>query len=126
MSGMTLILTERLRQVTVEGYTTEHDDQHRDCELRKAADCYAFIPGMSRRPFVVRNWPWDWCYWKPSPQSRVRELTKAGALYLAEADRQRRLGHAPTAKLMDAKASAMAMKIDRIQRADSWRAKAKK
>ena len=30
---------------------------------------------------------WDWTWWKPSPNDRIRELSKAGALIAAEIDR---------------------------------------
>ena len=32
-------------------------------------------------------WPWALSQWKPTPDDRIRELTKAGALIAAEIDR---------------------------------------
>jgi hypothetical protein len=32
-------------------------------------------------------WPWSKHWWKPTPNDRVRELVKAGALIAAEIDR---------------------------------------
>ena len=32
-------------------------------------------------------WPWNGSYWKPTPDDRIKELTKAGALIAAEIDR---------------------------------------
>ena len=60
------VLAERLRQVDGEGWTPEHDDQHRDCELAAAASSYA-IAAVSPRAFGENNppalWPWvkEWC-----------------------------------------------------------------
>jgi hypothetical protein len=47
-------------------------------------------------------------------EGRVRELEKAGALYMAESDRQLRCGHGPTAGRMLAKAYACGRQIDRL------------
>lgn len=38
---------------------------------------------------VPSGWPWERRDWKPTPDDRVRELVKAGALYVAEAERIR-------------------------------------
>ena len=32
-------------------------------------------------------WPWNLIWWKPTPNDRIRELVKAGALIAAEIDR---------------------------------------
>jgi len=32
-------------------------------------------------------WPWEKSWWKPTPNDRVKELVKAGALIAAEIDR---------------------------------------
>ena len=37
-------------------------------------------------------WPWRPSWWKPTPDDRVRELVKTGALIAAEIDRLRRRG----------------------------------
>lgn len=115
-TGIQLIFDERERQNRVEGYTTTHDDTHRKCELRKAAECYAMPPWNRTIRFLAHKWPWERRWWKPTPKDRVRELVKAGALYMAEMDRQGRLRHVPTVKLMRAKTIALAAKIDRLQR----------
>lgn len=31
-------------------------------------------------------WPWDDKYWKPTPEDRIKELSKAGALIAAQID----------------------------------------
>lgn len=40
-SGIEIIAEERKRQIEVEGWTLEHDDEHRCGELSDAAVCYA-------------------------------------------------------------------------------------
>lgn len=40
---------------------------------------------------VWKIWPWDKSWWKPTPDDRIRELIKAGALIAAEIDRLQRL-----------------------------------
>ena len=110
------IYAERERQIRIEGWTAEHDDAHKHCELRRAAECYEFPPVL--RPIAggpPRGWPWDLKWWKPSTD-RTRELEKAGALFLAEGARQSRAQHFATAKRMLAKAIACGKKIDRMNR----------
>lgn len=89
MKGIDLITQERKRQIDQEGWTPEHDQQHSDGELVKAAVCYA-IPDDRRIRFddgTPHFWPWHPMWWKPTPNDRIRELTKAGALIAAEIDR---------------------------------------
>lgn len=80
-SGANLIATERLRQNGSEGWTPEHDAEHSDGELVDAAVCY-----LAPR-FSSQYWPWRPAEFKPTPNDRVRELVKAGALIAAEIDR---------------------------------------
>ena len=96
-TGIERIEEERERQISQEGYTPEHDDNHDDSELLKAADCYiTAVRRMSQ--LVYKNlwkklpalWPWDKEWWKPSDDP-VRNLVKAGALIAAEIDRIQRL-----------------------------------
>jgi hypothetical protein len=88
MNGADLIAAERQRQIDAEGWTPEHDMEHHGEDLSKAALCY-----LQPRAFRVLNgdvpvlWPWAARYWKPTPDDRVRELVKAGALIAAEIDR---------------------------------------
>lgn len=84
MNGIELIAKERQRQIDVEGWTPAHDAEHSNEELSKAAACYA-LPESVR--FYVSLWPWDASSFKPTPNDRVRELVKAGALIAAEIDR---------------------------------------
>jgi hypothetical protein len=105
-NAMKLISEERNRQTTSEGYNHTHDDSHDKSELAKAADCYytdpdarilkaryskkkgrQLVDDLIKRP---KRWPWSGTSWKPSPDNRVRELVKAGALYQAEKERLER------------------------------------
>lgn len=79
-TGAELIAAERRRQIEIEGYTPEHDAEHRT-QLRKAAIAY-LLPNRADE-----WWPWDWSYWKPSGTDQIRNLVKAGALIAAEIDR---------------------------------------
>jgi DNA-binding XRE family transcriptional regulator len=81
-TGVELIADERLRQVTQEGYTAEHDDAH--SSLLPAAICYAVENGENSDPPI--GWPWARRDWKPA--GRIRNLVRAGALIAAELDRE--------------------------------------
>lgn len=98
-TGIELIAKERRRQIEVEGWTPEHDAEHCNQELALAAVCYA-TPPSSRETLASSvgmydeqtlnyplDWPWKSKWWKPTPDDRIRELTKAGALIVAEIDR---------------------------------------
>lgn len=91
-SGIELIAAERQRQISQEGWTPEHDDQHANGELALAAACYA-IPSHRRiwDELISKLWPWALKWWKPTPEDRKRELVKSCALILAEIDRIDRL-----------------------------------
>ena len=97
-NGVELIAAERKRQVSKEGWTPEHDDGHKDGSLAVVAAIYA----LPQRRYVQRFsdgrveinlpgalWPRGWHarWYKPTPDDRVRELVKAGALIAAEIDR---------------------------------------
>jgi len=87
----TLIARERHRQVSVEGYTTEHDDAHGAEPLIHAARSYATAAAIAVRNatlppgMVPLTWPWHRSTWKPTGDA-VRDLTKAGALIAAAID----------------------------------------
>lgn len=93
------VLAERLRQVSVEDWTPEHDDAHPSGEIAAFAALYAMPP-------AARSWPAaDTGYgdtfgaalcpddWQPKFGDRRRELVKAGALLLAEIERLDRASH---------------------------------
>lgn len=107
MSGIERIVNERNRQL--KEWTIEHDDDHGDGELAAAASCYAMPdhlrPLAKEREYVEDGilksaifngdppepWPWEHSNWKPSPENRIKELVKAGALIVAEIDRLERI-----------------------------------
>lgn len=83
-----LILEERQRQINVEGWTPDHDDEHDDGSLAYVAACYmlnATNQNTLNDRGVPLGWPWDDKWWKP--KDPVRDLVRAGALYMAERDR---------------------------------------
>lgn len=82
-SAVDEIAAERRRQIEVEGWTPEHDDQHIRGELAAAAACYAHFGWMARR--APTEWPWDAEWWKP--KDRRRDLIRGGALIVAEIER---------------------------------------
>ncbi|GGL91391.1 hypothetical protein GCM10011534_11940 [Pseudooceanicola nanhaiensis] len=92
MNGIESIAAERARQVEEEGWTPDHDDEHTDGALAKAAGCYAWAAAQSdglRGVFVTPppTWPEDWSveWWKL--KDRRTDLVRAGALIAAEIDR---------------------------------------
>jgi hypothetical protein len=94
MTGIERIAAERKRQIEVEGFTAEHDDQWEAGELAQAALCYCMEPPDPEEILygvveasVPDEWPWDSSWWKSTPENRIRELEKAGALIAAEIDR---------------------------------------
>lgn len=98
-TGAEIIADERKRQIEVEGWSAEHDAQHTNDELIKAAMCYLQPESVrtynrlwdSKTPDDIKIppalWPWDKEWWKPSPDNRIRELAIVGALIAAEIDR---------------------------------------
>lgn len=90
------VISERGRQISAEGWTPEHDDEHSTNQLAGAAACYAMHVQnrawvFDENPESYRNeqadfkWPWDDKWWKPD--NPRRDLVKAGALILAEIER---------------------------------------
>jgi hypothetical protein len=96
--GIALIAAERQRQLSVKGWTSDHDDLHRDGSMAMAAACYAVLSrglavGLTFEEAAEvafgaddENWPWGAPWWKPS-HNQIRNLEKAGALIAAEIDR---------------------------------------
>lgn len=80
------IAAERRRQIEVEGWTAEHDDEHVSGSLSDAAAAYAIGASRSllaRKPPGI--WPWKNEWWKP--KSQRRDLIRAAALIVAEIER---------------------------------------
>lgn len=87
-TGIQLITEERKRQVEVEGWTADHDYQHDEQEIRKAAVWYA-MSEYEREAYLMSGetlWMWEQKWFKPAP-NKIGELIKAGALIAAEIDR---------------------------------------
>jgi len=95
-TGIELITDERTRQIEVEGWTPEHDQEHADQQMAEAAMCYIArtvnmpsgdeYSSSSLSDFPPEAWPWSPKWWKPDSHP-VRNLVKAGALLAAEIDR---------------------------------------
>ncbi len=84
------VQAERRRQITAEGWTPGHDDEHDNGQMARAAACYALAGSSAPNDgtaalLVSLAWPWDEQWWKPS--SARRDLVKACALALAEIER---------------------------------------
>lgn len=99
--GADLIKAERLRQIHVEGRTSEEDDGHVQRELVCAAQAYiqsAVLLGHSKknvREYIEDHyWPVKWGVEWFKPKDPIRDLTRAGALIAAEIDRLKRLEQA--------------------------------
>ncbi len=101
-TGTELITEERQRQIDVEGWDSEHDDEHTSMPLATAAASYALdvvskhaeVSDSWKRTFDRASsevWPFDEEWFKPTPEDPVRQLVKAGALIAAEIDRLQRL-----------------------------------
>lgn len=88
MTGVELIAAERQRQISVEGYTSDHDAEHVSGELLIAAVCYLRIrcPNLWVKQTTSPEWPFELEAWKPTVD-QVGNLIKAGALIAAEIDR---------------------------------------
>lgn len=89
MNGIESIAAERRRQIEVEGWTPEHDDEHDSGELAAAAACYtvAAIDPEGITPLDQLPIPWPWAPEWYKPANPRGALVKAGALIAAEIDR---------------------------------------
>jgi len=80
-----MIAAERQRQIEEEGWSRDHDDEHRSGELAVAAARYA----VEATDAVVHH-PDDAALDWIKPETPIRNLVKAGALILAEIERLQR------------------------------------
>lgn len=89
-SGIELISKERKRQIEELGFDYSNDSLYTNNELADAAACYAILPNLKLRGIAKKLrevlWPWNKTSYKPTPDDRVRELVKAGALIAAQID----------------------------------------
>lgn len=95
--GVELIGIERKRQTEELGFDYTNDALYKDEQLAKAGAWYS-LPSFYRIKFesmqikntdkrsVINIWPWDRSHYKPTPEDRIKELTKAGALIAAQID----------------------------------------
>jgi len=97
-TGIEIIAAERERQITAEGYTAAHDDEHDGMELAIAAGCYLdhYVYGFDiGDALYCARWPWEKDSWKPSRGEgvdfKIRDLAKVGAFAAAEIDRLTRM-----------------------------------
>ncbi len=87
-TGIDLIKEERQRQIDVEGKTPEMDKAlYQNAELFNAACCYNSAERCRAinegKYYFPAGWPFSKKWWKPSPDNRIKELVKAGALFMA-------------------------------------------
>ena len=89
------VFAERQRQMSVEGWTPEHDAQHVNNELTRAACCYAthaYERGWTdadtyQQEALPFQWPDNWSEAGWKPKSPRQDLVRAAALIIAEIDR---------------------------------------
>lgn len=89
-TGIELIALERKRQIEELGFDYSNDALYANEQLATAGGTYALRPIINevmqdedKKPFL---WPWDKQYWKPTPEDRIKELSKAGDLIAAQID----------------------------------------
>ena len=101
-TGIELIAEERQRQIEVEGYTEQHDSNHKVSEFISAAGSYAHSAVMyalkeegatndaltNGIPFLKKSFVWGYDAFKPT--GCLKDLIKAGALIAAAIDRLQR------------------------------------
>jgi len=102
-TAIEMIADERKRQIEVEGFTIEQDDVYYDSgDLALAGACYALgtCAGSfeDKNSSLYKHWPFGEVWWKPTPNNRIRELIKAGALIVAEIERLQRIEQNKTLK----------------------------
>lgn len=92
------VLAERQRQISVEGWTPKHDDEHSNGQMALAAACYACnaatwaerppnIPASDYTKFASQGFRWPWAQKRWKPKSQRQDLVRAAALLLAEIER---------------------------------------
>jgi hypothetical protein len=109
-TGIELIAEERQRQISVEGWTADHDEEHDIMQLSSAAGCYianahnkwfyehTHTSRETTTKFVVADetgdklkwvdgWPWVKEWDKRKKHDTMKSLIIAGALLAAEIDR---------------------------------------
>jgi len=75
------------------GFDYTNDALYDNEQLARAGAVYA-LPDKKRKIYIDGSfinfigiyWPWNLKYWKPTPDDRIKELAKAGALIAAQID----------------------------------------
>lgn len=92
-TGIKAIASERERQLCMEGFSRDSDEQYREGELARAATAYVQLAAMdlqvgSRKHIASQEppffWPWAPEWWKPVDARH--DLVRAGALIAAQID----------------------------------------
>jgi hypothetical protein len=90
LAVLKMIAVERLGQFNREGWTLEHDQQHKHGELAIAAACYALHDTDARvenpNSDNENGWPWESAWWKPKEE--LMNLVRSAALIIAEIRRK--------------------------------------
>ena len=94
-SAATDVVAERARQISQEGWTIEHDDEHDPGVLASGACAYSLHAADVLFPHSQGDggwgespphmWMWSAEWWRPTTPRR--DLVKAGALILAEIEK---------------------------------------
>lgn len=86
------IVAERRRQIEIEGWTPDHDDQHDAGELAGAGAAYALNAACVLHPFngtpldePPESFLFEKSWWKP--KGPRRDLIRAAALIVAEIEK---------------------------------------
>ena len=85
-TGIELIAEERQEQIQKHGWTKDHDAQHNDGELVRAACAIAFVSRVDM-PANIPAPDWAWEIRERIEHDRIHCLKVAGALIAAEIDR---------------------------------------
>lgn len=110
LNGKQRISAERQRQIESEGWTPEHDDVHGSTTLENAAQCY--VDADDERASQPKIWPWERAWWKP--KNKIRNLERAGALYLAAAEAAERANDLDTRDRLRDQVESCAIRIDSL------------
>lgn len=85
------VIDERQRQVSAEGWTPEHDDEHTGGELAAAAAQYMLVAYEQacgeQGPFLPTPDLWPWSRQDFKPKDQRSNLVRGIALGLAELER---------------------------------------
>lgn len=85
--GADLILAERERQISEEGYNKTHDSFHNYEEFIKAAISYSLSSFNNEDLKRSGNLWWPWSIESHKPKDVLQNLKRAGALIAAAIDR---------------------------------------